>query len=89
MASSAYQRQKSSHEHARGGYHPRDLIRRYCNRISAISHQWAVIEVVRDLLWSADSMAWSFAGRWQGRNPNDRREAQAFVERVATQIAIG
>jgi hypothetical protein len=39
-------------------------------------------QVVRKLLWSSDSMAWSFAARWQGRNPNDWREAQAFVEKV-------
>ncbi len=37
---------------------------------------------VRELAWSADSMAWSFAARWSGRNPNDWREAKAFVERV-------
>jgi hypothetical protein len=40
-------------------------------------------KVVRGLLWSADSMAWSFAARWQGRNPNDWREARAFVEKMA------
>lgn len=38
--------------------------------------------LIRDLLYSADSMAWSFSARKQGRNPNDWREAQAFVERV-------
>lgn len=38
--------------------------------------------VVRDLLHSADSMAWAYAARRQGRNPNDRREAQAYVQRV-------
>ncbi len=37
---------------------------------------------VRELAWSADSMAWSFAARWNGGNPNDWREAQAFVERI-------
>jgi len=37
---------------------------------------------VRDLLWSADSMAWSFAARKQGRNANDWREARAFTDRV-------
>lgn len=41
--------------------------------------------VVRDLLWTADSMAWSFAARWQGRNANDWREAQAFVAKVFQQ----
>jgi hypothetical protein len=39
--------------------------------------------VVRDLTWSTDSLAWSFAARRQGRDPNDWREAQAFVEKVA------
>jgi hypothetical protein len=37
---------------------------------------------VRDLTWSADSMAWSFAARRQGRNPNDWWEARAFVKKV-------
>ncbi len=41
---------------------------------------------VRDVIWSADSMAWSFAARWQGRDPNDWREAQAFVNRVERQV---
>jgi hypothetical protein len=35
--------------------------------------------VVRSLLATADSMAWSFAARKQGRDPNDWREAKAFV----------
>ncbi len=39
--------------------------------------------LVRKLLWSADSMAWSFSARKQGRNGNDWREAQAFVRRIA------
>jgi hypothetical protein len=39
-------------------------------------------KVVRDLLWSADSMAWSFAARRQGRNQNDWREAKAFADKV-------
>lgn len=39
--------------------------------------------LIRELLHSADSMAWAFAARKQGRNPNDWREAVAFVERVA------
>jgi hypothetical protein len=37
---------------------------------------------VRDLLESADPMAWSFATRRQGRNGNDWREAAAFAERL-------
>lgn len=38
--------------------------------------------VVRDCLYSADSMAWSFAARKQGRNANDWREAKNFERRV-------
>jgi hypothetical protein len=34
---------------------------------------------VCDMLYSADSMAWSFAARKQGRNANDWREAARFV----------
>ncbi len=33
---------------------------------------------VRHLLYSADSMAWSYAARINGRNGNDWREAEAF-----------
>jgi hypothetical protein len=40
-------------------------------------------ETVRDLAWSSDSMAWSFAARRQRRNQNDWREAQAYAERAA------
>ena len=42
---------------------------------------------VRGLLWSADSMAWSFAARRNGRNANDHGEAIAYAERVATRSA--
>ncbi len=35
--------------------------------------------VVQDCLHSADSMAWSFAARRQGRNANDWREARDFI----------
>lgn len=38
--------------------------------------------LVRRLLFSADSMAWSFAARKCGRNGNDWREAAAFVKEV-------
>lgn len=38
--------------------------------------------VIRDLLDSADSMAWSFAARKLGRNANDYREALAFTDRI-------
>lgn len=37
---------------------------------------------ITDALHSADSMAWSFAARREGRNPNDWREAQAFTARI-------
>ena len=37
---------------------------------------------VRELVWTADSMAWSFAARREGRNPNDWREALRFQERI-------
>jgi hypothetical protein len=37
---------------------------------------------VRHLLHSADSMAWSYAARKQGRDGNSWREAKAFAEQV-------
>ena len=39
-------------------------------------------EEVRDRLESADSIAWSFAARYEGRGRNDWREAEAFVDRI-------
>lgn len=41
--------------------------------------------VVRDALESADSMAWSFAARRQGRNANDWREAARWTSRIHQQ----
>jgi hypothetical protein len=41
---------------------------------------------VRLLLHSADSMAWSYSARKQGRSGNDWREAQAFVEKVRISV---
>jgi hypothetical protein len=41
--------------------------------------------VVNDCLYSADSLAWSFSARKQGRDGNDPDEATAFVEKVARQ----
>lgn len=38
--------------------------------------------VVRQYLHSADSMAWSYAARRQGRNANDYHEAQAFARGI-------
>jgi hypothetical protein len=43
--------------------------------------------IIRDLLYSADSMAWSFAARREGRNANDWREAKAFIENIGERIA--
>ena len=42
-------------------------------------------ERVRELFWSADSMAWSFAARYEGRDGNDAREAARYAERVNRQ----
>lgn len=41
--------------------------------------------VVLSLLHSADSMAWSFSARRQGRNANDWREAKEFELKIAAQ----
>ena len=38
--------------------------------------------LVRDLLHSADSMAWSYAARMNGANGNDWREADRFAKRI-------
>lgn len=38
--------------------------------------------LVRQCLYSADSMAWSYSARKQGRNQHDWREAAAFVKRI-------
>lgn len=40
-------------------------------------------DLVRALLFSADSMAWSFAARRQGRDANSPEEAAAFARRIA------
>lgn len=39
---------------------------------------------IRDMLHTADSMAWSYAARMAGRSPNDWREASAFTTRIET-----
>lgn len=44
---------------------------------------------VFDLLHSADSMAWSYAARKQGRNANDWREALAFADNISRQQRQG
>jgi hypothetical protein len=38
--------------------------------------------LVNELLHTADSMAWSYAARREGRNPNDWREARSWTERI-------
>jgi hypothetical protein len=38
--------------------------------------------LVRALLWTADSMAWSFAARKAGRNGNSIEEALMFADRI-------
>ncbi len=40
-------------------------------------------QAIRGHLESADSMAWSFAALYEGRNPNDWREAAALAESLA------
>lgn len=46
--------------------------------------------VVRDCLYSADSMAWSFAARKNGGDANDWQEAAKFLRRIETQpIQLG
>jgi len=38
---------------------------------------------IREMLYSADSTAWSAAARHEGRNQNDWREAAAYAARIA------
>lgn len=42
---------------------------------------------IRSLLYSADSMAWSFAARREGRNPNSVAEAKSFAARIASVVS--
>lgn len=44
---------------------------------------------VFSLLHTADSMAWSYAARREGRNANDYREALAFCEKIGRQQRQG
>lgn len=44
---------------------------------------------IRDRLHSADSMAWSWSARRQGRDANSVDEAIRFVARIETQAEIG
>lgn len=45
--------------------------------------------LVRELLYSADSMAWSLSARKQGRSGNDYREALAFARRIEGERPAG
>jgi len=40
--------------------------------------------LVRALLHTADSMAWSYAARREGRNPNSWKEAQSWTQRIVS-----
>jgi hypothetical protein len=42
---------------------------------------------VREMLWSSDSMAWSFAARYEGRSANSVHEALAYAGIVAGLLA--
>lgn len=44
---------------------------------------------VRSMLSTADSMAWSFSARKQGRNGNDWREAKAWSNRITDRPTCG
>ena len=46
-------------------------------KTTALAHPF-----VRSMLHSADSMAWSFAARKQGRNANDWREAVRWTDAI-------
>ncbi len=44
-------------------------------------------ERVRQWLWSADSLAWSFAARRQGKDGNSWREAARYAEQIRARAA--
>lgn len=46
-------------------------------------------QLVRDLAHSADSMAWSFAARYGGRDANDPAEAVRYTRRIGTMPVQG
>jgi hypothetical protein len=52
-------------------------------KTTALAHPF-----IRSLLYSADSMAWSFHARKQGRNGNDWREAMRWTARIVEQSLI-
>jgi hypothetical protein len=53
-------------------------------KLTALGHSG-----VRELLHSADSMAWSYHARKNGRNAHDWREAQAFCDRIDNKVKKG
>ncbi len=46
-------------------------------KTTALANPW-----IRSMLDTADSMAWSFSARREGRNPNDWREAMKWTENI-------
>ena len=41
------------------------------------------LQLIRDMLFSADSLAWSYSARKQGRDPHDPLEAIRYGQRIA------
>lgn len=64
------------------GLRPDLLLHGFGVKITALMH-----EGVRRLLATADSMAWSFAARKQGRSANSWVEAKLFTDRIAAIVA--
>lgn len=59
------------------GARPDLLLHGFGLKTTALAHPF-----VRSMLHSADSMAWSFAARKQGRNANDWREAVRWTDAI-------
>ena len=64
--------------------HIGEQIRQRHPNISGIKTTALFEASVRDRLYSADSMAWSYHARQHGRSSSDWREAAAFVQRIET-----
>jgi hypothetical protein len=45
-------------------------------------------KAIRDMTHTADSMAWSYAARMEGRDANSWREAVAFGEKIENQKVV-
>lgn len=65
--------------HAIKAERPDLLLHGFGLKATALGHS-----LVRHLLHSADSMAWSFAARRSGRSPNDWREAASWAAGIAS-----